>query len=257
MEILHSKIEGDGKPLLIIHGFLGTSDNWKTFSRQYVDEGYQVHALDMRNHGRSFHSPDSTYDLMAGDVYEYARHHGISSFDLIGHSMGGKVAMFFAVKYPEMVEKLIIADIGVRYYRPHHQDVLAALNAIDFSLKPGRSDVEETMKRYLGDDQGTIQFLMKNLYWVEPGQLGLRVNLEVLTKEIENIGQALPEEARYEKPVLFLRGGNSKYVRDEDMDGIRQHFPKAVFATIKDAGHWLHAEKPKEFLEATLYFFRQ
>jgi len=113
------------------------------------------------------------------------------------------------------------------------------------------------MKRYLGDDQGTIQFLMKNLYWLEPGQLAFRFNLAVLTRDIENIGQALPENAVFEKPTLFLRGANSRYIKDEDFDDIRRHFPKAVFATIKNAGHWLHAEKPQEFLEATLYFFKQ
>lgn len=257
MEILHSRIEGEGKPLLIIHGFLGTSDNWKTFSGQYAAQGYQVHALDMRNHGRSFHSDVSTYEAMVNDVYEYCKSNNLSSFDLIGHSMGGKISMFFSMKYPEMIEKMVVADIGPRYYRQHHQDILAALNAVDFTVKPSRSDIEEIMKRFLGDDIGTIQFLMKNLYWVEPGQLAFRVNLPVLTKEIENIGQALPQGTVFDKPTLFLRGGNSNYVKDEDFDGIRQHFPKVVFATIKNAGHWLHAEKPQEFLEATLFFFKQ
>lgn len=257
MEILHSRIEGEGKALLILHGFLGTSDNWKTFSGQYAAQGHQVHALDMRNHGRSFHSEESNYAAMVEDVHKYVTHHDLSHFDLIGHSMGGKIAMFFSMEYPEMIDKMVVADIGPRYYRQHHQDILAALNAVDFSVKPSRADIEVIMKRYLGDDQGTIQFLMKNLYWVEPGQLAFRVNLPVLTKEIENIGQALPEGTVFDKPTLFLRGGNSKYIKDEDMDGIRKHFPKAVFATIKDAGHWLHAEKPKEFLEATLYFLKQ
>jgi len=257
MDILYSRIEGQGKPLLILHGFLGTSDNWKSFAGQYAAHGYQVHAVDLRNHGRSFHSPDSTYEAMAQDIFQYAAHHGLKSFDLIGHSMGGKVAMFFAAAHPDMVEKLVIADIGTKYYKAHHQDILTALNEVDFTIKPTRSDVEEIIKKYLGDDQGTIQFLMKNLYWVEPGQLGFRMNLPVLTREIENVGQALPDDRFFDKPTLFLRGGDSRYIKDEDMDAIRSHFPKAVFATIKDAGHWLHAEKPKEFLDATLYFFRQ
>lgn len=257
MQILHSRIEGEGKPLLILHGFLGTSDNWKSIAAQYATQGYQVHALDMRNQGRSFHSPESTYDAMAKDVYEYVLHHKLKSMDLIGHSMGGKIAMFFATAHPEMVDKMVIADIGTRYYKPHHQEILLALNEVDFSVKPSRSDVEEIIKKHLKDDQGTIQFLMKNLYWVEPGQLGFRMNLSVLTEKIENIGQALPQDKVFENPTLFLRGGNSRYVKDEDMPQIREHFPKAIFATIKDAGHWLHAEKPKEFLDATLYFFKQ
>lgn len=256
MEQLHSRIEGQGRPLLIIHGFLGTSDNWKTFAGQYAAEGFQVHALDMRNHGRSFHSPVSTYEAMANDVADYCSAHQIEDFDLIGHSMGGKIAMFFATSYAEKVNKLIVADIGPKYYRQHHQDILAGLNAVDFSVKPARSDIEETLKKYI-DDQGTIQFLMKNLYWVEPGQLAFRFNLPVLTKEIENVGEALPENAVFDKPTLFLRGGDSNYIKDEDSGLIRKHFPKAVIATIKDAGHWLHAEKPKEFFESTLYFLKQ
>lgn len=256
MEQLHSRIEGQGRPLLIIHGFLGTSDNWKTFAGQYAAEGFQVHALDMRNHGRSFHSPVSTYEAMVNDVAGYCSAHQIEDFDLIGHSMGGKIAMFFATSYPGMVSKLIVADIAPKYYRQHHQDILAGLNAVDFSVKPARADIEETLKKYI-NDPGTIQFLMKNLYWVEPGQLAFRFNLPVLTSKIENVGEALPENAVFDKPTLFLRGGNSNYIKDEDSSLIRKHFPKAVIATIKDAGHWLHAEKPKEFFESTLYFLRQ
>ncbi|RZJ63399.1 MAG: alpha/beta fold hydrolase [Flavobacterium sp.] len=257
MEVLYSRIEGEGKPLVIIHGFLGTSDNWKTFSGQYAEQGFQVHALDMRNHGKSFHSDVSNYEAMVNDVAEYLKANQIESCYMIGHSMGGKIAMLFATTYSEKVEKLVVADIAPKYYRQHHQDILASLNAVDFSKKPSRADVEQIMKQYLGEDIGTIQFLMKNLYWVEPGQLGFRFNLPVLTKEIENVGEALPDEATFDKPTLFLRGGNSKYVKDEDADLIRKHFPKAVIATIKDAGHWLHAEKPAEFLESTLYFFKQ
>ncbi|MBD3583871.1 alpha/beta fold hydrolase [Flavobacterium selenitireducens] len=255
--MLYSRIEGEGKPLVILHGFLGTSDNWKSLAGQYAAEGYQVHALDMRNHGRSFHSQESTYEAMAEDIQGYVEHHGLKSFDLIGHSMGGKIAMFYAVAHPGWIDKLVVADIGTKYYKPHHQDILLALNEVDFSVKPSRSDVEAIIKKHLGDDQGTIQFLMKNLYWVEPGQLGFRMNLPVLTQKIENIGQALPRDAVFSKPTLFLRGGDSRYVKDEDMPQIREHFPKAVFATIKDAGHWLHAEKPKEFFDATLYFLKQ
>ena len=160
--MLHSRIEGEGKPLLIIHGFLGTSDNWKTLGGQYADKGFQVHAVDMHNHGKSFHSDEFTYDAMVQDLVDYCNGHQISKADVIGHSMGGKAAMFFAVHYPEKVNRLVIADIGPKYYRPHHQDILAGLNAVDFSLKPERSDVEAILSQYI-DDAGTRQFLMKNL----------------------------------------------------------------------------------------------
>lgn len=254
--MLHSRIEGEGKPLLIIHGFLGSSDNWKTLAGQYADKGFQVHAVDLRNHGKSLHSDDFDYDVMADDLLQYSDAHKLAAPDVIGHSMGGKAAMFFAVAHPERVNKLIIADIGPKYYRQHHQDILAGLNAVDFSVKPGRSDVEEILAPYI-EDEGTRQFLMKNLYWKEPGQLAYRFNLAVFNEKIENIGQALPAGAKYEKPVLFLRGDRSNYIKDEDIADIKQQFPQAVIVDIKNSGHWLHAENPQDFLAETLHFLQE
>ncbi|HEU4495495.1 MAG TPA: alpha/beta fold hydrolase, partial [Flavobacterium sp.] len=176
--MLYSKIEGEGKPLLILHGFLGMSDNWKTLSSQFASRGFQAHALDLRNHGRSFHSDEFTYKAMARDIFEYCQFNNLSSISILGHSMGGKAAMLFATEHPEMVEKLIIADISPKYYNPHHQDILAGLNAVDFTQKPGRPQVEEILKDYIFDF-GTRQFLMKSLYWAEPGPLAFRFNLPV------------------------------------------------------------------------------
>lgn len=254
--MLYSKIEGEGKPFVVMHGFLGMSDNWKTLGTQYAAEGYQVHMLDLRNHGRSLHSQEFNYEVMAQDVYDYCQANNLQKIDLLGHSMGGKVAMFFAMKFPEKLNKLIIADIGPKYYRPHHQDILAGLNAIDFSVKPERSDVEEILKKHV-DDMGTRQFLMKSLYWKEPGQLALRFNLEVFNQQIENIGEALPEDFVYDQPTLFLKGANSNYIKDEDYDAIKRQFPKAEIEVIENAGHWLHAEKPKEFYEKTISFLKE
>jgi esterase len=253
--MLESRIEGEGKPLLIIHGFLGMSDNWKTLSGQYVASGFQVHALDMRNHGKSFHSDVFTYDAMVQDIVEYCAGHQLERVNIIGHSMGGKAAMFFAAAYPEKVDRLVVADIGPKYYEPHHADILAGLNAVDFSAKPSRSDVEEVLSSYISDF-GTRQFLMKNLYWKEPGQLAFRFNLPVFNEHIDNIGLALPAGTTFEEPVLFLRGDRSGYIRDEDIVGIKMHFPKAEIKDIKDSGHWLHAENPKDFLTETLAYLK-
>lgn len=253
--MLYSRIEGEGKPLLIIHGFLGSSDNWKTLGGQFTENGYQVHAIDMRNHGRSFHSDAFDYKAMVQDIYEYCEQKSLQKVDIIGHSMGGKAAMFFATAHPDKVGKLVIADIGPKYYRPHHQDILAGLNAVDFSVKPSRSDVEEILEKYIADF-GTRQFLMKNLYWKEQGQLVFRFNLDIFNEKIENIGQALPEGAKFDKPVLFLRGDRSNYIKDEDFDLIKSHFPEAIIKDIKDSGHWLHAENPADFMAETLEFLK-
>ncbi|MGH2665193.1 alpha/beta fold hydrolase [Flavobacterium sp.] len=253
--MLFSKIEGQGQPLLIIHGFLGMSDNWKTLAMQYVAQGFQVHALDLRNHGKSFHSDEFSYSLMVQDVVEYCQFHQLTSIDVIGHSMGGKVAMLLATTYPELVGKLVVADIGPKYYAPHHDVILASLNAIDFSKKPSRSEAEEIVSGYI-HDFGTRQFLLKNLYWVEPGQLGFRFNLKVFNEKIETIGEALPFENHFDKATLFLRGDKSDYISDFDFETILHHFPKAEIETISNAGHWLHAENPKEFFEKTILFLK-
>jgi pimeloyl-ACP methyl ester carboxylesterase len=253
--MLHSKIEGSGKPLLILHGFLGMSDNWKTLGTQYATEGFQVHMLDLRNHGRSFHSDEFNYQVMSADVLNYCIENNLENLSIIGHSMGGKVAMLFATTYPEKVEKLIIADIGSKYYSPHHQDILAGLNAVNFSTKPDRTQVDEVLKMHISDF-GTRQFLMKSLYWKEPGQLAFRFNLEVFNKKIEEIGVELPSNALFQKPTLFIRGGNSNYIKDEDFQGIKNHFPQAQIETIPNVGHWLHAENPKEFYEKTSAFLK-
>jgi esterase len=244
--MLFSKIEGEGKPFLIIHGFLGMSDNWKTLSAQFEQLGFQMHLLDMRNHGKSFHSDVFNYEVMVEDVKAYIDFHKLENITLLGHSMGGKIAMLLATLYPEFIQNLIIADIGPKYYAPHHQSILAALNAIDFSKKPSRAEVDEMISNYISDF-GTKQFLLKNLYWVEPGQLGFRFNLKVFNEKISEIGAALPVENTYFKRTLFLRGDKSDYILDSDFETIYYHFPEAKIVTIPDAGHWLHAENPMAF----------
>ncbi len=247
---LYSKIEGTGQPLLILHGFLGMSDNWKTLGAQYAALGYEVHMLDLRNHGRSFHSDAFNYDVMVQDMVDYCSEKNLENIDIIGHSMGGKVAMLLAVQHSELIHKLIVGDIGPKYYAPHHEAILAGLNAVDFSKKPSRTEVDTTLAEYI-PDFGTRQFLLKSLHWQTPEQLAFRFNLPVFNREVENIGTALPDNAHFDKATLFIRGGNSNYIKDEDWAGIQQHFPNAVLETIPKVGHWLHAENPKAFFEIT------
>ena len=253
--MLYSKIEGSGKPLLILHGFLGMSDNWKTMGTQFAANGFQVHLLDLRNHGKSFHSDEFSYEIMAQDVYDYCKVNNLEKIDILGHSMGGKTAMLFATIHPEMVEKLIVADIAPKFYPQHHQTILEGLNAVDFSKKPSRNGVEEILTNYI-PDFGTRQFLLKSLYWKETGQLAFRFNLAVFNKKMDEIGKPLPENAVFNKPTLFIRGGNSNYILDSDFENIQQHFPDSRIGTIPNVGHWLHAENPKLFYEITSSFLK-
>ena len=253
--MLYSKIEGSGKPLLILHGFLGMSDNWKTLGTQFGAESFQVHMIDLRNHGRSLHSEEFSYEIMVQDIFEYCQANNLENINIIGHSMGGKVAMLLATTHPELVDKLIVADIGPKFYPQHHQDILAGLNAVDFSKKPARSEVEEIMSQYI-PDFGTRQFLMKSLYWKEPGQLAFRFNLEVFNRKMDEIGVPLPPNAVFEKPTLFIRGGKSNYILDTDFESIKQHFLNSTIETIPNAGHWLHAENPTLFHQITSSFLK-
>ena len=254
--ILYSKMEGEGKPLFIFHGFLGMSDNWKSLGAQYAQEGFQVHLIDLRNHGRSFHSDAFDYTIMVQDVLDYFKAHGIERANIIGHSMGGKVAMLLATLHPEKVGKVIIADIGPKFYPQHHQAILEGLNAVDFSTQPSRNQVEEILSQYI-PDFGTRQFLMKNLYWKTSNQLDFRFNLKVLTEKIDQVGVALPKDLVFNGSVLFIRGGNSNYIVQEDLENIKHHFPKLELKAIEGAGHWLHAENPKLFFDLSYAFLKQ
>ncbi len=251
--ILHSQILGKGKPFIILHGFLGMSDNWKTLGNRFSEAGFEIHLVDQRNHGRSFHDDTFNYEVMSEDLKHYCESHNLKDILLLGHSMGGKTAMLFATLYPEMVSKLMVADISPRYYPVHHDSILEGLSNLDFSKLKSRGAADKKLAQYVSDS-GTRMFLLKNLYWIKKGQLALRMNLEILKTNVSEVGEALPIQARFEKPTLFLRGDKSEYVMASDETVIKQHFPIAKIETINNAGHWLHAENPDDFYETVMTF---
>ncbi|MBL4746701.1 MAG: alpha/beta fold hydrolase [Flavobacteriaceae bacterium] len=252
--LLHARILGEGTPLLILHGYFGMGDNWKSIGAKLSDR-FQVHLIDQRNHGRSFHADDFDYEILVEDLYAYIQYHQLEKVVILGHSMGGKVAMLFAVTYPEMVSKLIVADISPRFYSPHHQQILEALKTVDFTVQRSRKEVEDVLSESI-EEAGVRQFLLKNVYWKEKGQLAYRFNLESLTVNSDEVGMALPSFTDYNGPTLFLKGEKSGYISASDTALIRAHFPKSEIKTVKNAGHWLHAENPTAFydyLSAFLY----
>ncbi len=253
--ILHSNILGEGKPFIILHGFLGMSDNWKTLGRQFSEQGFQVHLVDQRNHGRSFWDDNFSYELLAEDLKNYCEAHNLEEIVLLGHSMGGKTAMLFSSLYPEFVSKLLVADISPRFYPVHHQAILEGLSALDFSEIKSRGEADKVLGHYV-TDFGTRQFLLKNLYWIEKGQLALRINLEVLKDEVSEIGESLPSHLRFEKEALFLKGDRSEYIGAEDERLIKNQFTNANIITIANSRHWLHAENPKDFYLAVIDFIK-
>ena len=252
---LHSNIIGSGKPFLILHGFLGMGDNWKTLGKAFAEQGFQVHLIDQRNHGRSPHNDNFNYEILAEDLKNYCTEHNLEDVVLLGHSMGGKTAMLFSTLYPELVSKLIIADISPRFYPIHHNAILDGLSSLDFSVLKTRGATDKALTEYI-NEPGTRMFLLKNLYWVEKGQLGLRINLEVLKENVSEVGEALPMHSKFSKDTLFLRGDKSEYIAITDEKLIKSHFPKATIKTVNNAGHWLHAENPKQFYEFVMNFIQ-
>ena len=255
METLHATVLGNGAPLIILHGYFGMSDNWKSLGNEFA-KNFEVHLLDQRNHGRSFHSDDFDYELLVEDLYNYIDQFKLERVNLLGHSMGGKVAMLFAVTYPEFVNKLIVADISPKFYKPHHQHILAALNAVNFSIYTTRKKVEEVLKIYISEHD-VLQFLLKNVFWKTKEELGFRFNLHSLTENNSEVGDALPLFTHFDGDTLFLKGEISNYITTNDISLISTHFSNSKIITVKNAGHWLHADNPSQFFDEVVSFLTQ
>ena len=242
MSLLHSQILGTGKPLLVLHGFLGMSDNWRSMGKQWAAH-FEVHLIDLRNHGRSFHSDAFSYADMAADLTAYCDHHQLQQVIVLGHSMGGKLAMHYATTNPEQVEKLIVADIVPKTYPPHHDHILEGLMDLHTHPPESRGDADQRLSQFV-TEQGTRSFLLKNLYRTRDG-FALRVNAPVLQEQVGQVMMA--SDANYPGSTLFLAGEKSDYILPQDHTHITLQFPQAIIKTIPKAGHWLHAENPIAF----------
>lgn len=248
---LHYRELGEGQPLMILHGLFGFSDNWQSHAKKLA-EYYRVILVDLRNHGHSPWSDDFSYDLMADDVFELCEDLKLEDFILVGHSMGGKVAMNFAQKHEILLDKLVVVDIGIKEYPMHHEHILAGIHSVDLPNITARRQAEDQMSAHI-DSEGIKQFLLKNLYWKERGVLEWRMNVHVLEREMKNILSAMPQ-VEVSVPTLFIRGAMSNYILDEDIESIEELFIDSEIETIENAGHWVHAEAADVFLETLLSF---
>jgi pimeloyl-ACP methyl ester carboxylesterase len=263
MQLAYRKY-GEGQPLLILHGLFGQSDNWNTLAKRFSENGFEVYAIDQRNHGLSPHSDVWNYDAMADDIKDFIDEHNLQNPILLGHSMGGKTAMFFALKYDGILDKLIVADMSPRRYEPRHDIVLDALNAVDFSKINTRKEAEAVLSEYI-TDFGTKQFLLKNIYWEDSStgsltevvnKMNWRFNLPVITENINEMIVPAPIGSSRVN-TLFLRGEKSDYINEAiDVPEIKERFPNYKLQTIAHAGHWVHAEQPEAFYEAVMGFIR-
>ena len=250
MELNFKKV-GDGEPLIILHGLFGSLDNWLTLAKK-LGQHFEVYLVDARNHGQSPHSEEFNYDVMADDLYEFLMQHNIIDPIILGHSMGGKTAMQFAMNYPTRLIKLIVVDIAPKPYPVHHTSIITGMRALNFNKIKTRKVADEQLSRHI-NDSSTRQFLLKNLYWVEKEKLAWRFNLPVIDRDIEIIGQGLQNIETFEKPALFIRGKKSNYITENDYVPISSIFTNSSIKSI-DSGHWVHAEKPEEFLNLLTSF---
>ena len=252
---LNYKSFGSGPALIILHGLFGSLDNWQTLARQFA-EHYSVFIVDQRNHGRSPHTDDHfTYHLLAEDLYEFMDSQGIYEAHLLGHSMGGKTVMQFAAQHEDMIDKLVVADMGIRKNNRHHDTILATLDTFPFAEIDSRKEADAWMAPRI-PDFGVRQFLLKNLVrdHDSDNEFRWKFNFEVLNRDYEEILEGLDADYPIQRPTLFIRGGASGYVKDEDFPDIQVVFPNAVLETVDGAGHWLHAENPVDFFNKVQHF---
>ena len=251
---------GEGRPIIILHGLFGQSDNWNSLAKQFSEQGLLVYTVDQRNHGLSPHDAHWNYSLMADDLMELIESENLNNPIIIGHSMGGKTCMFFEYKYRGLASKLIVVDISPRKYESRNFEVVEALNRIDLHKIQSRKEAENILTSS-GLDFGTRQFLLKNLFRNESplyneSLFGWRFNLPVITSQFKNVGEEVPDFSS-ETPVLFLRGDRSDYINDEDIQLIKQRFLRSEVKTIQGSGHWIHAEQPGLFFDAVMSFLSQ
>lgn len=246
---------GEGQPLIILHGLFGQSDNWNSLARKFAEQGLKVFTVDLRNHGLSPHSHLWNYEVMAEDVYELINRYHLQNCILLGHSMGGKTAMYVAQMFPEVLSKLIVADIAPKAYPPHHNEVLKALNSVNFENISTRKEAEAQLNEYI-KDFGVKQFLLKNIYWEDSAEkkMNWRFNLPVISENYNMILAEVPEITSL-IPTLFLRGSKSNYIDPQtDIACIERRFPNYTLETIENSGHWIHAEQPEAFFKAVMQF---
>lgn len=261
---------GSGQPIIILHGLYGASDNWMTIGRQ-LSENYEVWLLDLRNHGKSPHHNIHNYDVMKDDLHEFISRNKIENPVLVGHSMGGKVAMAFALSYPDLISRLIVIDIAPKSYlfsldslkgELNHKEILNALKSSGLDKFARREEILEDLIKRIGSTK-ISHFLMKNLKRDSEKRFNWILNIDALFNNLEDILDGFSEKdidsnpASLGVPVLFIKGANSDYILEDDKDEIEDIFPYAQFKSIKNAGHWLHVEQPEQLIKVLTDFIER
>ncbi len=256
MKLTYFKVLGEQneQSLIILHGFLGSSDNWTSLARQFAEK-YKVYLVDQRNHGRSFWDESFDYQALAEDLGNLIEAENIQKPLLLGHSMGGKTIIEFAKKQPDLPLALIVADMGIKRNQDQHSYLLDAMMSMDLENLQDRNEADQHLAQS-EKDFGVRQFLLKNLYRNEQNQFAWRVNLAVLKPALSKVLDEIRLEKPIETPTFFVRGTKSSYVLDSDWQNLQVWFPDSELASI-DAGHWVHAEKPVEFYATVMAYLKK
>ncbi len=256
MELFYRQF-GSGEPVIILHGLFGLSDNWVTHAKKMAAH-FTVYLPDLRNHGQSPHSPTFNYAAMADDLHEFIQQHNLHKPVIIGHSMGGKVAMWFALEYPDMVDKLIVVDISPVKYpdRDAHFDIISAMMTVNFDAVHSREEVDELLKQTIPSEM-TRLFIMKNLYRKTRNTFDWRLNLQAISSNMDYIFAGVEVPGVFTNETLFVRGGMSDYIKEEHYPTIYKLFPKAEIKTIEHASHWVHVDAPGEICELFSMFLKK
>lgn len=247
MILNYKKIGESTRKVVILHGLFGSLDNWMTHAKFLATQDYEVYLVDQRNHGKSPNEEGHDYDLMASDLDIFLKEHKLSNPYLIGHSMGGKTVMQYAMTYKHNINRMVVVDIAPKYYAPHHQSIIDAFRSVDINNLTSRTEAQKVMSQHI-DNIGVLQFLLKNLER-DGKAFRWKVNLDVVIANIERIGETYSFESPQELNTLFIRGEKSDYILNEDRALLKQHFPNSNLVTIKDAGHWVHAEQYDNFIK--------
>jgi len=254
MELFY-RTYGEGKPVIILHGLFGISDNWVTIGKKLAENNFCVFIPDQRNHGKSPHDDNFNYNLLSEDLQEFIIQHQIKKPIIIGHSMGGKVAMNYTLKHPESVDKLIVVDMGIKENPPHQNEIFDVLLPIDPGEFSSRAEIENYLSNKIKNPR-LVQLLIKNFHLTFDSGFEWKLNLKSIKENYSHILDEITSTSSYNGSVLFIRGELSGYIVDEDLPELKKIFPQAVFKTILGASHWVHADKPIEFYDLVMDFLK-
>ncbi len=254
---LNYKTFGQGKPVVFLHGLFGMLDNWQTFGKMIANEGYMVYLVDQRDHGKSPFTEEFSYEILAEDLKQFLESHWLYDSILVGHSMGGKTVMKLADEYPELIDKMVVVDIAPKTYQGGHSAIFEALMSIDLDWTESRNEVMEHLRSHLNEGDAVIQFLLKNLQRKKEGGYRWKMNVELLHQFYLNIlGNDLVSKD-IDVETLFVRGGDSNYIQEEDWGMIKKTFSQSTLQTVEGAGHWVHAQKPQELFRLIMEFIKE